>query len=104
MLDEGVVFLSCGVGQRVEPVGVVGCAHVHGPFLHSLCNLVGKGPVHDGPVFHYVHHLGIYLRRQILEHFLFVEYVLSEVFVGTSVRQFHIQGVFLKGLAQDFKS
>ena len=42
VLDEGVMLLGGPSGKGLEPVGVVAGAIVNGPFLHTVCNTVGK--------------------------------------------------------------
>ena len=40
-IDECVVFFSCGSGQRLEPVGVMGCAVFQRPALHGVRDGIG---------------------------------------------------------------
>ena len=77
---EKPVLLGGGVGQRVEPVRVVGGAELHGPAFHALGYLVGNGAVHCGTVLHHVDHLVVYFRGEIACHLLLVEYVDCKIF------------------------
>ena len=45
VFDEGVVLLGCALGQRLEPVGVVGHTILYGPLLDASCHGVGDGTV-----------------------------------------------------------
>ncbi len=60
MLHEAVMFLGCGLGQRLKPVGVV------------------TGTIVDGPAFHTFGHTVGYLARQRL----FVVNGVDEGFIG----------------------
>ena len=42
VLEERVVLLGCGVGERLEPVGDVGNAVLECPRLHALCYGVSR--------------------------------------------------------------
>ena len=50
VLHKGVVLLGGAAGQGLEPVGVVGDAHLHGPLLHAGGHGIGYGAVEGVPL------------------------------------------------------
>ena len=104
VLHEGVVLLGCTLCQGLEPVCIMGGPHLLSPFLHAFCHGICDRAVETGAILHHVDHFSIHLRREVLEHFLTVENVLSEVLGGSLIRCWHLKGLLLKGLFYDLKS
>ena len=104
MFDEGVVLLGGTLGEGLEPVGVVGDAHLLGPLLHPFGDGVGDGAVETGTVVDDVDEVVIHVGGQVLVHLLAVEHVLAEVFGGSLGRGFHFHSLLLEGLLYDLES
>ena len=104
VFDEGVVLLGGTLGEGLEPVGVVGDAHLLGPLLHPFGDGVGDGAVETGTVVDDVDEVVIHVGGQVLVHLLTVEHVLAEVFGGSLGRGFHFHSLLLEGLLYDLES
>ena len=66
--DKTVVLLCGKSGHWLEPVGIMGGAHLHRPVLHRLCHHVRRGTAQFTAVLHHLLYLGICLARQALLH------------------------------------
>mgnify|MGYP003314718778 CR=1 FL=1 len=84
MLDESVVLLSCGVVQRLEPVGVVGRSALDSPDFHTLGNLTCNATVDTFATLNCLNHTLIDILREVLSHLTTAENICSKV-VGDSV-------------------
>ena len=104
MFDEGVVLLSRAFSQGLEPVGVVCRTHLHRPAFHARCHLVSDFTVERGTIVHRIHQAVEHLRRQILEHLLTIEHILSEILARTFGRCGHILRLCLESLFYDSES
>ncbi len=81
VLDESVMFLGGCFGQRLEPVGVVACAHVDGPLFHSLGNRFGHFARQSLLVVDCVDEGLEGVGRQVFKHSLAVEHVFAVIFL-----------------------
>ena len=104
MLDEGVVLLGSTLGEGLEPVGVVGGAHLLGPVLHAVGHGIGDAAVEACPVVDDIDEFVIHVCWQVLTHLLAVEHVLAEVFGRALGRCRHFYGLLLEGLLYDLES
>ena len=104
MFHEGVVFLGCSLCQGLEPVGIVGGAHLQGPLFHTLSHCICDASVQTRTMVHHVDHLVIDIGRQVFVHLLTVEDVLTEILGRSFGGCFHLDGLFLEGLFHDLKS
>ena len=76
--NKSVMLFSCRAGQRLEPVGVMGCPHIDGPVFHGLSDLVCCIDI-QGLIFLQTLLPGfVGCRRQAFAHLLFVEYIAGE--------------------------
>ena len=98
MLHEGVVLLGSTLGQRLEPVCVVGHAHLHSPLLHACCHGVGYRAVQSCTIVHHVNHGVVDFLRQVLIHLLTCEDVLAEILRGALRGHLHVEGALLERL------
>ena len=57
VLHKAVVLLGCAFRQWLKPVGIVGHAQLHCPFLHTLCHGIGYRQVERSTVVYHVAHL-----------------------------------------------
>ena len=104
VLHEGIMLLGRTLGERLEPVGVVGDAHLLGPLLHPFGDGVGDGTVETGTVVDDVDEFVIHFCGQVFVHFFAVEHVLAEVFGGSLGRGFHFHSLLLEGFLYDLES
>ena len=79
MLHEGVVLLGSALGEWLEPVGIVGGAHLQRPLLHACSHLVGDAAIQTGTVVDDINEFLIDFGRQVFVHLLTIEYILSEI-------------------------
>ena len=80
MLHKGIVLLSRTFREGLEPVGIVGDAHLLGPFLHAFSHRISDASVETGTIVHHIDHLVVDLCREVLKHLLAVEDVFAEIF------------------------
>ena len=78
VFDEGIVLLGSALGQRLEPVGIVGDAHLHGPLLHAGSYCIGDGTVQTSTIVNHINHLVVNLSGQVFIHLLLGEDILAE--------------------------
>ena len=71
--DEAIVLLAGDAGQRLEPVGVVGSAQLHGPALHHAGHNVGHLDVQRSTLVQGAFQALVSRARQALLHHMFVE-------------------------------
>ena len=98
MLHESIVLLRRSLGERLEPVGVMGGSHLHRPPFHAFGHLVGYVAVEGRTVVYRVGKAGKYRRRQIAEHLFTVEHILAEIFA----RPFRRHGHFVRSCLKRF--
>ena len=104
MFDEGVVFLGGALGERLEPVGVVGHTVLLGPLPHAARHGVGYGAVQPGAVVNHVDEFQIHIAGEVLVHLLAGEDILAEVFRRALCGGYHIEGLLLESLFYNLKS
>ena len=103
-LHEGIVFLGCALGQRLEPMGIMGHTHFKCPFLHAGSHSIGYRTVQTGTVIHHVNHLFVDVLRQVLIHFLAVENVFAKELRRAFLGHFHFYGTFLERFLYNLES
>ena len=104
MLDKGVVFFSSTFRQRLEPVGVMGNAILHGPLFHTSSYSIGHIALQTGSIINDINHFLINLLGQILVHLLAVEHFLTEVLIRPFGRCYYVERLLLECLANNLKS
>ena len=97
VFDESVVLLGRSLGQRMEPVCVVGGTHFDRPFLHADGNGIGWFSVEWSAVVDTVRDSSICFFSKVFEHLRPVEYVLPEITGWTFVRSRNFHSLFLEG-------
>ena len=75
--DETIVLLTGDAGERLEPVGVMGGAHLHRPALHHAGNHIGHFNVQRLTLFQGGLQAFISSAGQAFFHHVLVEYVLA---------------------------
>ena len=78
VLYEGIVLLGSALGQRLEPVGIMSDAHLHGPLLHAGSYCIGDGTVQTGTIVNHINHLVVNLSGQVFIHLLLGEDVFAK--------------------------
>ena len=104
VFDECIVLLGRALGQRLEPVGVVGHALLVGPLLHAFGHGVGDGAVEPRTVVDDIDELFVDVARKILIHLLAVEHVFSKILRRTVGRRSHFLRHFAESLGHDLKA
>ena len=90
MFYKGIVLLGCSLRQGLEPVGVVGGAHLLGPFLHTSSHGISDAAIQTGTVVNDIDELVIHIGRQVFVHLLTIEHILAEVIRGALRGCFHL--------------
>ena len=104
VLDKGVVLFSSTFRQRLEPVGVMGNAILHGPLFHTSSYSIGHIALQTGSIINDINHFLINLLGQILVHLLAVEHFLTEVLIRPFGRCYYVERLLLECLANNLKS
>ena len=104
MLDEGIMLLGRTFCQWLEPMGVVGCPHILGPFLHTLSHRISDAAIETGTIVDDIDELCIDLSREVTIHLLAVENVFAEIRRGSFRGGRYLQGLLLEGLFYDLES
>ena len=104
MLDEGVVLLGRALGERLEPVCVMGDALLVGPLLHALGHAVGDATVEASTVVDDVDEFLIDVARKIFIHLLAIKHILSEIVRRPVGRRSYILRLLAKSLCYDLKA
>ena len=90
VLHKGVVLLGGTARQGLEPVGVVGDAHLHGPLLHAGGHGIGYGAVEGRAVVDDVGELGVDGGGQVFVHLSAGEHILAKILGRTLLGNFHL--------------
>ena len=98
------MLLGRALGQRLEPVGIVGHAVLLGPLHHTCCHGIGDITLQARAVVDDVDHLLVDILRQVLVHLLTVEDLLSEILIRSLTRCLYVEGLLCESLADHLKS
>ena len=104
VLDEGIVLLGRAFSQWLEPVRIMGDAHLLCPLLHPRSHGIGYRAVEPRTVVHHVNHLVVNVLGQVLIHLLTVKHVLAEVFRRSLCGGLHVKGLLLESLFHNLES
>ena len=91
------MLLGRALGQRLEPVGDVGHAVLHGPLLHATGHAVGSLAVQGLATFDAVEQRVEAVRIEVLAHLLAVENQLSVILGGLACRDLGRNFLLFKG-------
>ena len=91
-------------GHGLEPVCVVGSPHLLGPLLHAGCNGICNRTVESGAIVDDINEFVIHVGRQIFEHLLAVEHILTKVLRGTLGGYRNLDSLLFEGFLYNLES
>src|SRR5574344_2945782 len=103
MLYKRVMFICCPICQRLEPVCVMSYAILFSPLYHTCSHSVSYFSIESCTVVYDINHFFIDIFRQVLIHFLAVEYLFTEILIRSFRWSFYVEWLFLKSLFHDLK-
>ena len=80
VLYKSIMFFGCTFGEWSKPVRIMSSSHFNGPLFHSGSHFIGNTTIQRSTVINYVSQFVVHSAWQILEHLLFVEHILREIF------------------------
>ena len=104
MLDKSVMLFGCGLGQRLEPVGVVARTVVDGPAFHAFGHAVGHFARDGLLVVDGVAERFVGVDGEILKHLGAVEHLGCIVLLRTLLGDVHCHRLTVGSLFNYFES
>ena len=104
MFYKSVMLLGGGLGERLEPVGIVACAIVDGPLFHTLGHAVGDASRQGFLVVNSVDERVVGRKREIFKHLGTVEYLAGVISLRTLFGNLHCNGFAVGGFLNNFES